>query len=379
MNPILLLTLSIGIIGSNSLVLSPIAAEVAKSFEHHSPSDILIASAIYGLMTAISALVLAPKADTYGLRKSLFLSLITATFGLSISAMAQSLIVLCIAQGIIGLAAGVALPATYGLAADIAVKGRESETMGKVLTGWTLSLVVGVTLSALIADWIHWRFVFISMAIMSGIIALFVKSIARREKRTPPVKKTSPLTALCIPGITSALISVAAFMTAFYGLYSFLGAHMQTTLLAPTSYIGLASLAYGIGFGIIAPIDRFIDRYGAHRVAPLVFTTMIGVYLMLSLTSGAAYTLILCCLLWGGINHLGLNLLVGRLTAIDPAQRASIMGLYSAVTYVAMFIGATSFKPIFDQYGFTTIAILSASCIIPALWNSLRFRRYSMN
>ncbi|KAB7613651.1 MFS transporter [Amylibacter sp. SFDW26] len=372
MNPILLLTLSIGIIGSNSLVLSPIAGEVALSYDNRSASDILIASALYGIATAISALILAPQADSYGLRKSLFWSLIAATVGLSASALAPSLIFLCISQSLIGLAAGVALPATYGLAAEIATKGRESETMGKVLTGWTLSLVIGVTLSALIADWLHWRIVFLSMALISGVIAIFVKTIARHEKHIIKFKKTSPLTALYIPGISGALISVAAFMTAFYGLYSFLGAHMQTTLVVPTSYIGLASLAYGIGFGLITPIDRFIDQYGPHRVAPLVFTTMIAAYGLLSIASGTAYILILSCVVWGGVNHLGLNLLVGRLTAIDPTQRASIMGLYSAVTYASMFIGATAFKPIFDYYGFAVIAILSAICIVPALWNSLR-------
>jgi DHA1 family inner membrane transport protein len=41
---------------------------------------------------------------------------------------------------------------------------------------------------------------------------------------------TSPLTALRVPGVPGVLINVAAFMTAFYGLYSYLGPHISETL-----------------------------------------------------------------------------------------------------------------------------------------------------
>ena len=78
---------------------------------------------------------------------------------------------------------------------------------------------------------------------------------------------------------------------------------------------------------------------------------------------------------WGAANHLGLNLLVGQLTALSPNERGTILGLYSAVTYAAMFTGTAAFNPIFEQRGFSAAALLSAACIAPALLHSIRRHR----
>ncbi len=51
----------------------------------------------------------------------------------------------------------VALPATYALATAVAPRGRGAETLGRVLTGWSLSLVAGVPLSAYVASALSWR------------------------------------------------------------------------------------------------------------------------------------------------------------------------------------------------------------------------------
>ena len=53
---ILLLLSSIGVVGANSLVLSPIAADVAGSFAGTKATDVMLAAAAYGAGTALSAL-----------------------------------------------------------------------------------------------------------------------------------------------------------------------------------------------------------------------------------------------------------------------------------------------------------------------------------
>lgn len=375
MKSVWLLTAAIGIIGSNSLVLSPIAGDVAESFVQQSAIDVMTASAIYGAGTAISALLFAPYADRIGLRRVLLLALLTLSISLCISASAPWLIVLVASQGLAGLSAGLGLPAIYGIAADIAPEGRESETLGKVLTGWTLSLVAGVALSATLADFVHWRAVFI---LLGGLGLLLVVLLFKADMpiRAKPVQITSPLTALRIKGVLPILFGVVCYMSAFYGLYAYLGVHLTKTLLLTTTVAGIASLCYGIGFGLVAPLDRFIDRYGATRAAPAIFSVLLAAYVGLGLVSEFWILVFIACVFWGAANHLGLNILVGQLTALSPNQRGTILGLYSAVTYASMFIGTALFKPVFQATGFSSIAFLSAACIVPALlyacWRSRR-------
>ena len=362
-----LLLLSIGVVGANSLVLSPIARDVASSFGGATASDVMLASAAYGAGTAISALFLSPRADLIGLGRALFFALTGLGVSLSLSAAASTIAVLVVAQGLAGLAAGVALPAVYGLAAEIAPRGKESETLGKVLTGWTLSLVAGVTLSAILSDWIHWRVVFVFLATLAIALAAVLHSSGKARKSDKKVgTKSSALRALKIQGLTMLLILVFGYMMAFYGLYAFLGTHLTEQLSLSTTLAGLSAMAYGIGFGAIAPLDRIIDRYGSIQTAPYVFATLMTAYLAMAGVSDIAVALIAMCMVWGAANHLGLNLLVGALTAIEPSQRGAILGLYSAVTYASMFLGTVLFKPLFEQQGFAATAILSAVFILPA-------------
>lgn len=369
MKPVWVLMCAIGVVGSNSLVLSPIAADVAAAFEGKAASDVMQASAVYGGTTAMSALFLAPSADQIGLKRALILALVILVAALTASALAPSLVVLTLAQGVAGIGAGLALPATYGLAADVAPKGQESATLGKVLTGWTLSLVAGVSFAAVLADMLHWRSVFILMTLMSGGLIVLIWKMRVAER--PATAIISPFRAFRVPGLLPVLLAVVAFMSAFYGLYAYLGAHITTVLGYSTGVAGLAALTYGVGFGVVAPLDRLIDRFGATKSAPIVFAALLLVYLLMASLAGQGAAIFAVCLLWGAVNHLGLNILVGQLTALSPSQRGAILGIYSATTYVAMFVGTAAFRPVFETQGFAVAAILSAVCIAPALVGAL--------
>ena len=376
---VLLLTAAVGIVGSNSLVLGPIAGAVAGSFGDASASEVMTAGAAYGLATALGALALAPQADRIGAARVLVMALAALLVGLTASALAPNVLALSAAQGIAGLAAGVALPACYGLAARLAPPGEESRTLGVVLSGWTLCLVAGVSGSALLAELAHWRVVFALLAVLAGITLLALRRNARtdaawRDDGRSGVAST-PLRALRVPGIVPALGVCGAFMIAFYGVYSWLGAHFVESLGRSTASAGLATLAYGIGFGLAVPLDALIDRHGRTRVAPFAFAAVTLVYLAMVPGADSYPVLIALCLLWGVANHIGLNLVVGRLTALDASRRGAILGLYSAVTYAAVFVATLTFRPVFDGHGLAACAALAALCVLPALLDALHGRR----
>lgn len=366
----------VGVIGANAFALSPIASAVAVSLPGVDASRVMDASASYGLATAASALLLAPAVDRIGRRAGLTRALAALTVALVICAFAPTLWVLSLGQMLAGLAAGCALPAIYALAADAAERGRESEMLGQVLTGWTASLVVGVSVSALVAEFLHWRLVFGGLAVVAGGLAAGVRRSRDLGPGTPMAAPCSPLALRHLPGLATSLAIVAFYMTAFYGLYAYLGADLTGHLGLSTASAGLAPLAYGLGFGIAAPADRMLDRYGTTAAAPCVFLVLGMIYAAMALASAHNASLIALCLALGLANHLGLNLIVGQLTALDPSRRGAIMGLYSAVTYLAVFAGALVYRPLFIRSGLAGCALASAACILPALLASLvRARR----
>ena len=348
------LTACVGVIGSNSLVLGPIAPEVARSLGTAAPS-VMMASAAFGLGTAASALFLARHIDRFGAYRVLKCSMGLLAVALLLSAMAPAVVALVAAQLIVGTAAGVALPAIYASAASEALPGHESRTIGIVLTGWTLSMVAGVSLSVVLAELLHWRAVYAAIATLA-LLALFALRHLGGHDRRAAVSAPTPLSALGLTGIKQLLVVCAAFMTAFYGLYGYLGDYFHRGLGLPIMANSSIALVYGAGFGGAALLNGVVDRMGARRLMPVALISIAGIYLVLAVAGDSMGVVLTLLFLLGLANHFVVNLLILRLTSIDPAQRGTIMGLNSAVTYLGVFGGTSSFGPIYAHHGFSAAA-----------------------
>lgn len=357
-----LLTGCVAILGSNSLVLGPIAPEVARSLGS-STAAVMVATAMFGLGTAASALLFARHIDRLGAWRVLQMAMAVLAAALASSALAPHVGLLIAAQVLAGLATGVALPAIYSSAAAIAPPGRESRTIGVVLTGWTLSLVVGVSFSAVLADFVQWRAVYVAVAILA--VAAFAILLRYKHPRVIATESAPmPTEALKIPGVIPLLIACGAFMSAFYGIYGFLGDHLHNHLGKPLSANGLAALAYGFGFGSAALFDKYVDRLGAQRTMPAAFLAVCFVFICMALVGDSFGGLLATVFVWGLANHVALNVLIMRLTAVAPSQRGTIMGLNSAVTYLAVFAGTTGFGVVYANFGFVVSAILAAALTV---------------
>lgn len=358
------LTACIGVIGSNSLALGPIAPEVARSLGADVPS-VMTASAAFGLGTATSAIFLGRLIDRYGARRMLALALLLFAAGIGASAAAPALSALIAAQLLVGIAGGIALPSIYTLAAVVAPPGRESETIGVVLTGWTLSMVAGVPLSAAIADFAGWRTVYVVVAATALFAFVLIRLKTVREQTGS--EAASPLAALGIRGVVPLLAACAAFMASFYGVYAYLGDHLHGALGMPLSANGLIAAAYGLGFGGAAFLDRLIDRFDAGRLLPLILFVVCGVYFVMAAASGSYVGMLALVFFWGLANHFGLNVLIMRLTALDPSRRGAIMGLNSGVTYLALFAGTIGMGQAYAWAGFWILPLVAAGLMLLAV------------
>lgn len=358
------LCLCIGLVGANSLALGPIAPRVAESFASGVPA-VMAASAAFGIGTAASALLLAGLIDRFGAGRVLRYALLGFLAALAASGAAPALPTFVGAQLLAGLAAGLALPSIYTLAALAAPPSRESDTLGIVLFGWTLSMVAGVSLSAVIADVLGWRMVY-AVVVVAGLAAMAGTTKLTAGGHPTGRAAPSPFSALRVPGIAPLLFACAAFMASFYGVYGYVGDHLHRGLGLPVSAGGLLALCYGLGFGATTFLDRWIDRLGPARLLPLFFAIVGGVYLLMTVAAASYPTLLVVVFFWGMANHAALNVLILRLAALDAGRRGAIMGLNSGVTYLALFAGTTGFGPLYAGAGFSALAGLAVALMLAA-------------
>lgn len=373
-----LLMAVVAIVGSNSLALGPIAPDISKDLNTNI-TTVLKASAWFGFGTAASALLLARYIDRTGAR--FILGCATAVLALSFGAcmVASDTTLLCVAQLCAGLAAGVALPACYTGAAIIAPVNHESKVLGLVLTGWTISLVFGVSLSALISDTLHWRAVYLVLTVLSsiGFIAVLRSNIPNQQTRANP---TTALSALRVRRVPYLLFVVACYMTAFYGVYNYVGDHIVQSLGKSVRANAWIAISYGTGFGLATFLDPLLDRLtqrfsdqSPNRLPNLALGALTLLYLSIMIVSENYVLIVLVAGIWGMLNHLGLNILIAALNATDPTQRGAIIGLYSSITYFCLGLGTIVFGTIYNASSFMVLCLCSALlCILAVLAGWLR-------
>ncbi|WP_019296540.1 MULTISPECIES: MFS transporter [unclassified Leisingera] len=370
--PILILMSAIGVIGANSLLLSPVVTAVSQTL-NAATAEVMRAASAYGLGVAAAALLLAPLGDRIGAGRLMRAALLLLGAGLGASAAAPDVWTLMAAQAVCGLAAGAALPSIYTLAMVIAPKGREAQVLGYVLAGWTVSMVLGVSVSAWATDLAGWRAVYGTLAGVA--LLLWGASAQMRAAGSPSGQATSPLTALRVPGIARGLLATALLMMGFYSSYFFTGAHITQTLGLSTTQAGLLPLFYGIGFGLAVLLDPLLDRLGLARATAPVLLAVTASYLMMMAVAPLYLLLLGAALIWGMFQHLALNLLVARLTALEPAQRGAIMGLYSTVTYLCVFAAPFAGGLLFAGWGLAGCLMLSALLALSGAAEAFGLRR----
>jgi MFS transporter, DHA1 family, inner membrane transport protein len=212
---------------------------------------------------------------------------------------------------------------------------------------------------------VHWRAVFVAIAALA-LAAIAMLSFGQYRDVLAAQSAPLPLEALKIKGTKPLLIACGAFMAAFYGMYGYLGDYLHHGLGQPVSASGLAALVYGAGFGAAALLDSIVDRLGAKRVMPAALFLAAVIYVGMALLDGSFTALLIAMFLWGLVNHFGLNVLIMRLSALDPARRGTIMGLNSAVTYLAGFVGTVAFGPLHTRFGFSMAAFVAAVLMLIA-------------
>jgi DHA1 family inner membrane transport protein len=362
---IMILMVAVAIIGCNSFLISPILNDIASSLSA-STAQISRAISAYGGATALSSLFLAPYARKIGITRTIRYAGMLMVVGIVLSGLSLSWWMLTIAQSLAGVAAGLMLPAIYTLTSDVAPEGEKSEALGKVITGWSLAMVIGIPLSAVIADITNWRVAYGLMAVLGLVFLLFSKRLPVID--TPAEKLGFPFEEYRKnPDILIMFVVTLLYMTSFYGLYSFVGSFARDSFYNNAALAGLITMAYGIGFGVASLKARWIDKFSPQSSAYIIFITISLIYSILSVSGSSIYLLLVACLLWGAANHFGLNVIVSLLIQLSPSYKMATLGMYSALSYSGTMIGGLVYGYIFNRQGFTSIAYISlVLCIIAA-------------
>jgi MFS transporter, DHA1 family, multidrug resistance protein len=258
---------------------------------------------VYVLGMCLALIPVGMLADFWGRRRALLAGLtllIVASVG---CAAATDIWVLLGLRFLQGLAASSCMVIPYAVAADLFRGARLTSVSGLLGIAWGLAPVLAPAVGGLIVQYVSWRFVFVSMAMLAGMVVVV---ILLRLPETLPADKRVPFH----PASAGKILA---------------GALRNFRFVAYTSVFGVIASAQ-LAFGV---------------VAPFLYQQNLGL-------SAAAYGLI--ALVVGGANLSGEMACTSLATRTTPRQLCfGALGVYFAGALVLVFSGmvlGSSFLPI---------------------------------
>ncbi|MBW1605750.1 MDR family MFS transporter [Lactobacillus sp. Sy-1] len=128
---------------------------------------------IYLLTSSVATPIYGKLSDQIGRKRVLIAGLVVFIIGSLLSGLANSMQTLIIWRAIQGIGAGVILPVSYAVIADIYPFAKRSKIIGLNGAGWGISAVIAPLLGGFIVDTFNWRWIFM-LNIPLGIIIIIL-------------------------------------------------------------------------------------------------------------------------------------------------------------------------------------------------------------
>ncbi|WP_233268443.1 MFS transporter [Pantoea sp. BAV 3049] len=315
---------------------------------------------------ALGILLLAPLGDRHDRRQIISLKGVILTLALLLSAFSGGIGMLLTASLAVGIAATMAqdiVPAS----AMLAPAAQRGKTVGTVMTGLLLGILLSRVLSGFVAEYFGWRTMFFTAAVMVAGITLILS-------RLPSIP---PATTMSYPALLASMrhlwrdyaplrratLAQGLLSVGFSAFWSTLAVMLHDTYQLGSATAGTFGLAGAAG-ALAAPLaGSLADRRGPERVTRIgttLATVSFALMFMLPLLP-APYQLALIVVSAIGFDFGVQSTLVSHqsiIFSLEPAARSRLNALMFTGVFIGMALGSALGSAILEHAGWQGVAIL---------------------
>lgn len=258
----------------------PILPQLAHEFDL-SPS---VASLSVAAGTGAMAIFLIPlgiMADRFGRERLMRIGIVGTAVLSVLSALAPNYLSLLILRACLGVCTACVPAAAVAYLGDEIPANVRGKAVGLYIAGNAFGGMFGRVVSALITDWLDWRFSLAALGVLGiGMGLLFVRLLPAARSFTPSTLKWPSLWSdlrriYTDPALPWLFLIAFLLMGSFVSLYNYLGFRLgQAPYFLDPSVIGSIFLLYAIGGVASAKAGQLADTLGHQRVAMLMGTCM---------------------------------------------------------------------------------------------------------
>lgn len=296
---------------------------------------------IYSLSYAIGALILVIITSNFARKKVLISSLIIFLIGNIIAFFSFNYVILMLSRVVMAISGGLFIVVATNYASNLAKPGKRGSAMAMVITGFTISLALGVPIGTFIAAHIDWHNIFLILGVITLFnIILLTKYLPKLDGETPmPIKEQLLL-------LKDKRLLSGLFITVFWILgYTFVFAYISPILSSYADFsiemISISLLILGVSAFIGSRFGGYaVDRWGFSRTIYLSLVIHSTALFVLTFTIFSTIGTFITIIIWATAAWTTTPAKQYYLTSLKPQSSEIIISFDTTIMNIGMTLGA---------------------------------------
>lgn len=337
---IILLALGAFVTGTAEFVVSGILELI--SFE----LDVSISLAgqlitIYSLSYAIGALVLVMLTSKFDRKKVLLYAISIFILGNLVAFFSYNFIILMLSRVIMAMSGGLYIVIATHYAAQIASPEKRGSAMATVITGFTVSLVLGVPIGTFLAGYFDWQYIFLIIAFGTVFLWIGLYKLLPTVEGNQPLPFKQQLQIMKDKRVLTGLMTTMFWILGYTMVFAYIAPLLSHTVGFSIEMTSIALFILGT-FAFIG--SRFggyaVDKWGPDRTISFSLCVHIISLFVLAFTQYEAVGVFVTLAFWGVATWTTTPAKQFYLISLKPQSSETVLSFNTALMNVGMMLGS---------------------------------------
>ena len=331
---------------------------------------------VFAITYGASQLFYGPLGDRLGKFRVITFATLGCSIGSIVAVFATSLDVLVLARLLMALGAAALIPLGMAWVGDAVPSDQLQVMLTRTGLGSTLGIVGGQLVGGLLTDALGWRWAFVFMTLLFGVVGSLLYMDLRRQQAAPKaVAKTPSQPALrhgfvkqaliIITGPWSRVILLMALVEGAvgFGVLAMWASHLHRSLGLSLSLSGAIVALFGLGGMLYMTVGRHLIRRFRQQGLVLSGGLVVGVCALVLAFTRHWLPAIPASLFAGFGFFMFHNTMQANATQMAPNARGTAVSLFSSFLFLGQSIGVVLAASLIDRIGTGAVIALGGGAM----------------
>ncbi|MEH7202558.1 MFS transporter [Bacillus safensis] len=374
---LLIVLLAVGsfVTGTSEFVVSGILDIIAVDLHISIPAAGQLIT-VYSLFYAVGALFLVMVTSKLNRKKVLLSAIFVFILGNMLAFFSHHFVLLLLSRVIMAMSGGLYIVVATNYAAQIAPPEKKGSAMATVITGFTVSLVLGVPIGTFLSGQVDWHYIFLIIALATACLFMLLYQLLPRIEGHSHLPLKQQLHILQDRRVISGLATTVFWILGYTMVFAYISPLLRQTAGFSLEMTSMALLVLGISAFIGSRFGGFaVDQWGPNRTISISITIQMFALFTLFFTQFSTISVLITLAIWGIATWTTTPAKQYYLISLKPQASETVLSFNTAIMNIGMMLGSSMGGVIIQYTNVTNLSWIGGI----ASFVALMLIRYSFN